>query len=156
MSQLNVSRFASPFATREYVFPGACRCPGAPHEQDVANVVLRVGSSAKARIGRAELEGAVQHDPLAAHRQVIVEGVASWNLQWPDPSAEDPEKAEAVAVPINAGTVELLDDDLVPLATFIDDLWNEGKGPNASGARSRGSRRASASPTRTMTRKRGT
>jgi hypothetical protein len=156
VSAINVSRFASPFATREYIFPGDCRCPGAPHEHDTASVLLRVGASAKARIGRAELEGAVQHDPLAAHRQVVLEGVSAWNLLWPDPAAEDPEQAEAVAVPINSGTVELLDDDLVPLATFIDDLWNEGKGPNSSGARSRVSRRASASRTRTTTRTRGT
>ncbi len=154
MSAYNVGRFASPNRTEEYVFPGPCRCPGTPHEHDVAQVRVAIGASAKARIGRAELEGAIRLDPLASHRQVILEGVVSWNLLWPNPAQDDPAMAAAdpVPVPINESTVELLDEDLVPLAEFADRLWSSGDPvPNASGAPSRGSRRGSASPTRTPT-----
>ena len=156
MSGYNFGRFADPNRTEEFVFPGACRCPGAPHEQDTARVRVMIGSSAKARIGRAELEGAVRLDPLAAHRQVVLEGVTSWNLLWPNPAAEDPETATAVPVPINEGTIELLGDDLVPLAEFADGLWSGGPSPNASRAPSHALRSGSASPTRRKTQTRGT
>ena len=156
MSSFNPGRFASPNRTEDFVFPGACRCPGTPHEQDVAKVLVAIGASAKARIGRAELEGAVRLDPLAAHRQVIREGVSSWNLLWPNPAEEDPEIATPVPVPINEATIELLGDDLVPLAEFADRLWSGGPDPNASGAPSRKLRSASASRTRRQTPTRGT
>lgn len=153
MSSFNVGRFANPFRTEAYAFPGACRCPGSPHEQDTADVLVQVSSSAKARIGRAELEGVVQLDPLRAHRQMVVEGVVRWNLLWPDPEAKDPEKAAALPVPVNAASAELLE-DLVPLAEWIDRLW-DGADPN-SAAPSRGLRRGSKSPARRKTPTRGT
>ncbi len=145
-------RFADPHATREYVF-GPCQCPGAPHEQDTAEVLLRVSPSAKARIGRAELEGAVRLDPLAAHRQMVLEGVVRWNLLWPDPNGKENGSAKPLAVPINAASVELLE-DLVPLAEWIDKLW-EGSDPN-SAAPSRGLRRGSKRPTPTTIQPHGT
>ena len=155
MSSYNFGRFADPNRTEEFVFPGACRCPGTPHEQDTARVRVMIGSSAKARIGRAELEGAVRLDPLAAHRQVVLEGVTSWNLLWPNPNSEEDDPAP-VPVPINEGTIELLGDDLLPLAEFADGLWSGGPVPNASGAPSRGLRSGSASPTRRKIRTPGT
>lgn len=157
MSAYSVGRFASPNRTEDYIFPGSCRCPGSPHEHDVAKVRVAIGASAKARIGRAELEGAVRLDPLAAHRQIVLEGVASWNLLWPDPAEDDSETATPVPVPINEATIELLDEDLVALAEFADRLWSDGDPvPNASGAPSRGSRRGSASRTPRPTPTRGT
>jgi len=142
-------RFASPYTTETYVF-GPCTCPGAPHEQDTAKVIISISPSAKARIGRAELEGAVRLDPLAAHRQVVLEGVSSWNLLWLDPSAEDLDTAKVIPVPVNSGTVELLQ-DLVPLAEWIDNLWSRDD-PN-SVAPSRALRRGSSRqrPTKTPT-----
>ena len=141
MGRFEFSRFANPFRTQTYTF-GPCSCPGTPHEQDTAEVLVGISPSAKARIGRAELEGAVRLDPLAAHRQVIKEGVASWNLLWIDPALSEEEAATAVPVPvpINEATIELLQ-DLVPLAEWIDGLWSE-TDPN-SVAPSRALRRGS-------------
>lgn len=162
MSSFNSGRFANPNRTVDFTFPGGCRCPGAPHDADVAKVRVLIGASAKARIGRAELEGAVRLDPLAAYRQVVLEGVREWNLLWPNPAVEETaegendKEAEPVLVPINEGTIELLGDDLVPLAEFIDNIWSGGPDPNGSGAPSRGSSRGSASRIRTRTRTRGT
>lgn len=153
MSSFNVRRFADPNRTETYAFPGPCQCPGSPHEQDTAQVLVRVSPSAKARIGRAELEGAVRLDPLAAHRQMVLEGVVSWNFLWPDPSASDPETAAGVPVPVNAASVELLE-DLVALAEWIDRLWDDGD-PN-SAAPSRALRRGNASRHQRKTPTRGT
>lgn len=154
MSGINVGRFASPFRTETYVFPGECQCPGSPHDQDTAEVLVRISASAKARIGRAEIEGAVSLDPLRAHRQVVLEGVVRWSLRWPDPEAPDQTVASAgIPVPVNAASVELLD-DLVPLAEWIDRLWDSGD-PN-SAAPSRKSRRGSKSQVQMMTPARGT
>jgi len=152
MSSFNPGRFANPFQTETYVF-GPCSCPGSPHEQDTADVLVRVSPSAKARIGRAELEGAVRLDPLAAHRQMVVEGVVRWNLLWPDPEAKDPATAKGIPVPVNAASVELLE-DLVPLAEWIDRLW-DGADPN-SAAPSRALRRGSKSRPQRKTPTRGT
>lgn len=148
-----MSRFVET-ATAEFIFPGGCQCPGKPHEQDVAVVRTQLGASAKARVGRAELEGAVRLDPLAAHRQLVLEAVESWNLLRQVEGENEGEQL-IVAVPINEATIELLDESLVPLAEFIDE-HTRGSPPNASGAPSRESSRGSASRTPKRTPKRGT
>lgn len=151
-----MSRFAD-IASLARASLGACQCPGTPHDEDFAMYRTQLGASALARIGRAELEGAVQHDPLAAHRQLVVESVVSWNLLWLDPNG-DPEDADrkVVAVLINDSTVELLDESITPLAAEIDAAISGGPSPNASGAPSRASSRGSASRTRTKIPKPGT
>ena len=151
-----MSRFAD-IAALQRASLGPCECPGTPHDEDFAMYRTQLGASALARIGRAEIEGAVQHDPLAAHRQVILEAVTSWNLLWLDPSGDpdDPDR-KVVPVPINSGTVELLNDSIRPLAEEIDKAISGGPSPNASGAPSRASSRGSASRARTKTAKRGT
>ena len=80
-----MSRFADPLASR-LVPLGACQCPGTPHEQDEATIRYEIGGSALARIGRAEIEGAVRMDPMAAYRQTVFETVESWNLLWYAPN----------------------------------------------------------------------
>jgi hypothetical protein len=151
-----MSRFADPHATT--VIPiGPCDCPGKPHEQDEAVARTEIGASAKARVGRAEIEGAVQHDPLAAHRQLVLETVVSWNLLWLAPAADDGAERVTVPVPITPGTVAELDrDTLIGLAEAIDKYTSESDLPNASGAPSRALRRGSASRIRTKTPTRGT
>lgn len=148
-----MSRFADITALSRYSL-GACQCPGTPHDEDYAMYRTQLGASALARIGRAHIEGAVQHDPLAAHRQLVLESVAEWNLLWLDPSDDGKDRA-VVPVPINAATVELLDDSIVALANAID-AANGGPAPNGSGAPSRASSRGSASRARTTTKTPGT
>lgn len=147
-----VSRFAGT-TTVEYVFPDGCSCPGTPHEQDTAVVRTQLGASALARVGRAEIEGAVRLDPLAAHRQLVLESVERWNLLR-EVEGENGEPL-VVPAPVNEATIELLDESLVPLADFIDQ-HTRGAPPNASGAPSRASSRGSASPAPRRTPKRGT
>lgn len=142
-----MSRFADPLAV-ETVSLGACQCPGTPHEQDEAEVRYQLGASALARIGRAELEGAVRLDPFAGYRQTVYETVVSWNLRWqgePDTDGERP----VVAVPVTLDAIELLDTDtLKTIAETADRLiTTKGTLPNVSGARSRASSRGKASPT---------
>jgi hypothetical protein len=150
-----MSRFADPTATRR-VSLGACQCPGTPHEEDEAFLRWQLGASALARIGRAELDGAVNHDPLAAYRAVVAETVVSWNLLIRGPA--DDNGGKAIAAPITEHTIAELDlSTLKTLAEAADHLiTTEGQLPNASGAPSAASPRGSASRTRTRTRKRGT
>ncbi len=149
-----MSRFADQSAT-EVVVIGVCQCPGTPHERDEATVRRQLSGSALARIGRAELEGAVRLDPMAAYRQVILESVVSWNLLALGPAGKE---RPIVAVPITPATVAELDSDtLTTLATAIDALVAaEGQLPNASGAPSAESSPGSASHRRTRTPKHGT
>jgi hypothetical protein len=149
-----VSRFADPTATAP-VSLGPCQCPGRPHEQDEATVRWQLGASALARIGRAELDGAVNHDPMAAYRQQVIETLVSWNLLIDGPADDG---GKPVAVPINARSIAELDiDTLKTLAEGADELIsNKGQVPNASGAPSPASPRGSASRTRTSPGKRGT
>ena len=152
-----MSRAADPFATTTGTLPGGCQCPGAPHEADTAVIRWSLGASALARIGRAELDGAVNLDPMAGYRQTVVETIESWNLLWLAP-AEDGKERKPVPIPITPATVAELDvDTLKFLAETADGLiQNAGTLPNDSGAPSAESPRESASPTPTKTRKRTT
>ena len=149
-----MTRFGDPLATKTVPI-GACQCPGTPHEVDEATLRYDIGGSALARIGRAELEGAVRLDPFAAYRQMVLETVESWNLVWPDPTWNgNGTGRKVVPVPITAGSVGELDEGtLVALAKLADALIeNEGSLPNAPGAPSAASSHGSASPTRKRTR----
>lgn len=145
-----MSRFADPIATD--VAPlGACQCPGTPHEQDEATIRTQLGASALARIGRAEIDAAVQGDHFASYRRLVLEATVSWNLLWPDPTADEAQERKPVPVPINEATVELLDEPtLRSLAEYIDARVS-GADPNGSGARSPALRRARTSRTQTTT-----
>lgn len=150
-----MTRFADPTRTSTVVL-GPCQCPGTPHEQDEALVRWDIGASAKARIGRAEIEGAVRLDPFASYRQLIEETLVSWNLLVPAPA--DSKDKTPVPAPITPRVISELDEDtLKRLAEQTDELLtNEGELPNDSSAPSPASSRESASPTRRQTRKRGT
>lgn len=146
-----MSRFAN--RTHVEVIPlGACQCPGTPHEGDTATVRWDLGSSALARIGRAELDRITLRDPLAAWRQLVLEAVVSWNLLVED------EDGDAIPAPITPVAIAELDEPtLKTLAEAIDDLiGSRGTLPNASAAPSPASPRGSGSPTRKRTPKPGT
>lgn len=151
-----MSRLADPLAV-ETVDLGPCQCPGTPHERDSAVVRWSLGASALARIGRAELEGAVQLDPMAAYRQTVLETVESWNLLWPGPPDEKGDR-DPVDVPLTQFAIAQLDVDTLKVIAETADKLISGKGvlPNTSGARSPASPRKSASPTRTSPPKPGT
>lgn len=146
-----MSRFADPTATAVLSL-GACQCPGTPHEQDEARIRFQLGASALARIGRAEIDGAVRLDPFAAYRQTVLETTVSWNLLRADAGGG------VLSVPITPATVAELDQDtLKALAEGADKLiQNAGTLPNTSGAPSAESSRESASPTPKRTRTRTT
>ena len=148
-----MTRFADPLATRT-VEIGECQCPGTPHDHDEATFRYQLGASAMARIGRAELEGAVRLDPMAAYRQTVIETIESWNLLWLDPSSSNGSR-KPIPVPIIEATVAEMDvTTLKFLAETADGLIeNEGALPNASGALSAASSPESASPTPRRTRK---
>ena len=138
-SRRSVSRFADPPQLRSSL--GACQCPGTPHERDEATVRWQLGASALARFGRAELEGAVRLDPMAAYRQTVAETLLIWNLLISD------EDGQPVAAPITERAIGELDlATLKRLAETADTLISDkGKLPNASGAPSLASSRGSAS-----------
>lgn len=145
-----MSRFADPRAV-ETAKLGACQCPGTPHpEGDEAVYRTDLSGSAIARIGLASISGAAARDPLGGHRALVFETLVSWNLLWPDPSAEvaDGEERPIVPVPISEGTIEELDEDtLRALAKEIDGHIRT-RAPNASGGRSPGGSPAKRSRTR--------
>lgn len=143
-----MSRYADPLAVRE-VSLGACQCPGTPHETDTATIRWQISGSAMARIGRAELERAVNLDPFAAYRQTIWETLVSWNLLWLDPSWQGSGERKTLPIPINPSTIAELDEQtLKSLAEAADELIStKGTLPNESGAPSADSSPESASPT---------
>lgn len=125
-----MSRFADTSATRT-VDLGPCGCDGTPHESDWAKV-------------RAELATPEIADLEAADRSTIAAEVSrfvvEWNLLGPDgqPWPPSPESLYALKPPTLAPIVAALGESMGASAIL----------PNASGARSASSSRASASRTR--------
>lgn len=159
-----MSRFANPDATA--VVPlGECQCPGTPHaDGDTATVRTELGASALARVGRAELQGAVELDPYAGYRRLILESVLEWTLLWEGETlgsnGNGKPKRGIVAVPINEGTLELMDEKSIrSLAEQIDALTDPAKKGDGGDPLDEPSPESTAnepSRTRTTTRKRGT
>ncbi len=143
---MNLSRFANPNRT-DVLSLGPCQCPGKPHEQDEAVYRLELGGGEEARAGAFgwASTGGSYFDWEAARSKLIEIGVVRWNLL----------NDEGEPMPATAATAGLLDQETRDLiATKLDEVTaRNGPLPNASSARSRGSSRASASPSRT-TRKR--
>ncbi len=150
MSGFNLSRFANPARTARLNL-GACQCPETPHaEGDWVDHRLEFGSGELERIGAYGMaRGEGGFDFGAATDKLIEVGVVRWNLLGPD----------GEEVPVSVASISLLDaatrstiseaiDKAIPDKARATPL------PNASGARSRGSTRASASRSRTTPRKR--
>ena len=112
---------------------GDCRCPGRPHEQDTAEVRLELPWDVLVDVGL--LTGG------AAYRRLVLGGLVDWNLVDED---GDPVPVEAVA--------RLRADRIEPIAAAINEAFSRSQAPvpNGSGAPSRPSRRASASPDPTI------
>lgn len=137
-----MSRFADPAATRRVEF-GECLCPGAPHQSDYADIKAEAGyREVKAFIGAQELDD----DGRVA--DAVLMFVSGWNLLGSNgqPYPPSPDALMALKLPT-----------LTALITAIGDVIDESTTlPNASGAPSVASSRASASRTRTTTRTRTT
>ena len=110
---------------------GDCRCPGRPHEQDTAEVRQELPWDVLVDVGL--LAGG------AAYRYLVLSALVDWNLT----------DAEGDPVPVTADMVRRLRPDrLDPIADAVNAAYERARAPlpNGSGARSRPSRRASASP----------
>lgn len=115
------------------VILGECRCPGRPHEEDVAEVKVELPWGVLVDVGM--LNGA------AAYRRLVLGALVSWNLT----------DTEGDSVPVES-VVRLRSDRLEPIAEAVNAAYERAKAPlpNASGAPSRRSRRESASPNPTI------
>ena len=114
---------------------GDCRCPGRPHEEDTAEVLLELPWDVLVDVGM--LNGG------AAYRRLVLGALVSWNLV----------DIDGEPVPIGTDTVaRLRPDRLDPIATAVNAAYERGQAPlpNAPGAPSRRSRRGSASPDPTI------
>jgi len=112
---------------------GECRCPGRPHAEDTAEVLLELPWDVLVDVGL--LSGA------AAYRRLVTGALVDWNLV----------DAEGEPVPLDAIS-RLRYDRLDPIADAVNTAYERAKAPlpNASGAPSRRSRRESASPNPTI------
>lgn len=143
MSQMNLGRFANP--SRTDVLPlGPCQCPDAPHEQDEAVYRLELGAGEEARAGAYgwQASGGSYFDWEAARSKLVEIGVVRWNLL----------NGEGQPMPVTVQSAALLDEDTrTAILTKLDEVTARNAPlPNASGARSQASTRASASRTRTI------
>jgi hypothetical protein len=167
VSSFTGRRFANP--ERTDVLPlGPCQCPGSPHEQDEYVHRLELGAGEEQRAGDAGWAegGYATFSSAAAQNKLIEIAGKSWNLvdgecDCPKNGHRGPVHPDGEPVPLTAYTASLLDEDTRRLITTrLDEVTAggngkdppDGKAPNASGARSGRSTRASASRTR-MTRK---
>lgn len=132
-----MSRFADPAAVRE-VDLGPCECPGTPHSRDWAKVRADLSGSELAIL--LGLGGLGQEE--AADR--IAPFIDSWNLLGPD-GADWPPSPEALFA-LKGPTAQAIG---AAIAAVVDEVI--GPLPKATGARSPGSSRASASPRRKTT-----
>lgn len=132
-----MGNYADPAATRPVTI-GPCRCPGAPHAEDTADIVVRFGYGDKARIRQTTRVAGIE----AGYQVAILLGVKRWNLVLPD-GAVRPIDAEQIGR-LDEWTVDrLLEDELLGAAFEDDDL------PLAPAASSQSGSQESGSPTPT-------
>jgi len=112
---------------------GECRCPGRPHDEDTAEVLLELPWETLVDVGL--LSGA------AAYRRLVSGALVAWNLV----------NADGEPVPVEA-VGRLRSDRLDPIADAVNAAYQRAQAPlpNASGAPSRRSRRESASANPTI------
>ena len=143
-----LGRFADPDATIG-VDLGSCRCPGTPHGQDSAQVRAEIGDgeAKSVRVTGWQSTSMEYYDFEVANDAAVAKFTVSWTLC----------DADGDPVPITRRTVTLLDEPTrLELLTAINAAFEERHGgalPNASGARSRGSSPANASPNRAARRR---
>ena len=129
-------RFVDPTAT-DRLDLGACECPGKPHESDWVEYRTQISYGV---LGAISVTG----DVMSAKRKLLELTIVDWNLCAADGTVPDID-AEAIDAldPVTAERIyEAVDGAIQRSQTF----------PNAFGARSRGTSRASASRTRSRTR----
>lgn len=119
-----------------------CSCPGTPHDQDTADVRIKLGYGELAifrQAGYLRSQGIVFSNE-DAKASLLGLGVVRWNLATPDGSAR----------PVSSDEIERLDEDTVEwLFRELQPAISRTVLPNPSGVRSPGGRRANAGRTRT-------
>lgn len=134
-----MSRFADSDAEYEVALPGACACPGAPHERDLVWVKGDYSSREVVELQRVSVRASEMPDDNLTLAPVLAPYVRRWNLL-------DRNGSE---VAISAATIEMLRPS--DLEALVDGLAAavvaSGTVPNASGAPSAASLPGSASPT---------
>jgi hypothetical protein len=127
---------------------GECRCPGRPHTEDTAEVLLElpwdVLIEAGALFGAAEQAGNASASAsfhAKGYRALVLGCVVAWNVT----------DAEGDPVPISMAG-KLRQERMGPIIEAVNATYERAKAPlpNASGAPSRRSRRESASPNPTI------
>lgn len=153
-----VPRFANPKAVTTVTLPGACRCPGAPHDADTAVVRTEIGDGELAALepaGWARSPG-----PYYSHPAFVTELIAYATLGWTIAGPADPDTGERTMVPVEYASVVLLD---APARDALIEAINGAYAarnhvaetlPNGSGAPSLPSRRERRSRTRTTQKRR--
>ena len=114
---------------------GECRCPGRPHGEDTADVLLELPWDVLVDVGL--LSGG------AAYRALVYGALVGWNLT----------DADGDPVPVTRDAVgRMRQERLDPIAAAVNEAYERATAPlpNTSGARSRPSRPASASPNPTI------
>ena len=114
---------------------GPCRCPGTPHDEDSAEVLEELPWHLLAEVGT--LNG------ISAYRRLVLGALVGWNLV--DGDGQPVEITPALVDRLRPARLE-------PIAAAIQVVFDRANAPlpNASGAPSRPSRPASASPNPTI------
>lgn len=149
-----IPRYANPDAVETIALPGPCRCPGSPHEHDEATYRTEIGAGELAALEPAGFW--YSPGPGYSHPAFVSALVAYAVKAWTLVTGELDAKGEPISVPIEYASIALLDrparDALVDAINGAYKARNlipdEARLPNAPGARSRSSSRASASPNR--------
>jgi hypothetical protein len=150
-----VSRFADPNAVD--TFEVACPCPGTPHEQDKITHRTELGAGELESVGQygwqrgMSAAGTSFYDESAAMSMLVQKAVVRWSFT----------DSDGDAMPVNVRTADLLPESIrsalrerLEAASAWDTVATGPPVPNASGAPSRRTSRASASPARTNGRSR--
>jgi len=114
---------------------GPCRCPGTPHDEDSAEVLDELPWDVLVEVGML--------DGISAYRRLVLGALVGWNLV--DGDGQPVEITPALVGRLRA-------DRLEPIAAAVNAAYQRAQAPlpNASGAPSRPSRPASASPNPTI------
>jgi len=132
-------RFADPNAT-DRLDLGACECSGTPHESDWVEYRTQIGYATLGAVATV----AASVDLMSAKRKLLELTITGWNLLGPD--GEIAEITPKTIGDLDPSTAERIYDAVDSAIQAVQTL------PNASGARSPASSRASASRTRHPTR----
>lgn len=127
-----MGNYVDPAATRPVTI-GPCRCPGTPHSEDTADIVVLFGYGERGQIRQATRRAGLE----AGYQLAILLGVKRWNLVLPDGSAREVD-AEQVARLDEATVDRLLSDELLGVAFEESELPLASAAPSPDGSQGSG------------------